>query len=334
MVRSRRFSMVGILAAAMLMVSFGVVWAGGSAEQATERYTIRFAIVSGPAHTHNRAIEEWAKKVEAETNGRLRIELLGGGQLGGERDYIEGMELGTIEMAQVSTGPVSGFIPDFTVLSLPFVFDDYDHIARVVTGPAGDKLFERLAERDIVGLTWFTNGFRSVFNRHRPVNAPADLSGMRIRVMESAVMVDTLNQMGAAATPMAYGELYSAIQQGVMDGAENAPGNMLNDQFHEVAGYLSLTQHFAPPGVVAISKRVFDRLPDDLQSYLKSSALELGEYQRDLDRIEQEAAVQRLRELGVQVNDVNREAFRAATAPVIDSFRRQIDPEILRYVLQ
>ena len=224
----KKFYFLGFLLSLLIVFLSFSICAIGEAE--SKPIILRIASVSGPSHLHNVVMKKWAEKVEEETNGRLILKVLDGAQLGGERDYIEGMQLGSIEMAQISTGPISGFIPQFMVCSLPYVFQDYEQIKAVTSGPVGKKLFELLESKNIKGLTWFTNGFRSVFNRVRPVNKPSDLKGLKIRVMESPLMVGTLNAMGASATPMAYGELYTALQQGVMDGAENAPGNMLNDK--------------------------------------------------------------------------------------------------------
>lgn len=218
-----------------------------------EKYTIRVALVSSDAHLHNIVMNEWAEDAKEKTNGRLDIKVMGSGQIGGERDYIEGMQLGNIEMAQVSAGPISGFIPDFTLMSMPYFFEDYDEMEKVFTGSIGENLFAQLDELGIKGLTWFTNGFRNVYTKDKAVTEPKDLNGLKIRVMESQVMISTLNAMGASATPMAYGELYAAIQQGVMDGAENSLGNIYADKYFEVCNNVSLTEHFAPPGIVAIS---------------------------------------------------------------------------------
>ena len=204
-----------LFAMALLVMTTNTLWAADN-----KVYKLRLASVSGPAHLHNVVMKKWAEDVKKETNGRLVIMVLDGAQLGGEREYIEGMRLGTIDMAQVSTGPISAFVPQFMVCALPYVFQDYDQIAATLEGPLGEKLFELLKQENIIGLTWFTNGFRSVFNSKRPINNPADLKGLKIRVMESPLMVGTLNSMGASATPMAYGELYTALQQGVMDGAK------------------------------------------------------------------------------------------------------------------
>ena len=279
-------------------------------------------------------MREWAKKVKEETNGRLTLRVLDSAQLGGERDYIEGMQLGNIEMAQVSTGPISGFIPEFMVCALPYVFQDYDQIKRVLNGPVGQKLFERLEQKGIKGLTWFTNGFRSVFNREKPIQGPDDLKGMKIRVMESPLMVGTLNAMGASATPMAYGELYTALQQGVMDGAENAPGNMLNDKFYEVCKYYTLTEHFAPPGVVAIGMKTYNKLPEDLQEYLVKSAAWLGDYEMAEDQKVQAAALEELEKKGVTINKVDKTPFIEGVKPVLEQFSEEIGPEIMDLVLQ
>lgn len=325
-----------IILSLLVLVGVSMLWAGGEAEaEGQESYTLRFAIVSGPAHTHNRAIEAWADQVAEETDGRLEIRLLGGGQLGGERDYIEGMQQGSIDMAQVSTGPIASFVPNFAALSLPYVVTSYEQIETLVTGPVGDYLFAELEETGIKGLTWFTNGFRSVFTRDVPVRSPEDLAGQKIRVMESPLMVSTLNAMGASATPMAYGELYTALQQGVMDGAENAPGNVLNDKFYEVTKYFSATRHFAPPGVVGISMSAFESLPADLQEYLVEASLELGRMERALDEEEQEKAIAALEEQGMTViREPNINAFQTSVRPVVENFGGELDAELMELLAE
>jgi tripartite ATP-independent transporter DctP family solute receptor len=310
---------------ALVLLMANTLWAADG-----KVYKLRLASVSGPAHLHNVVMKEWAQKVKSETNGRLVIIVLDGAQLGGEREYIEGMKLGTIDMAQVSTGPISSFVPQFMVCALPYVFQDYDQIAATLEGPLGQKLFELLKKENIIGLTWFTNGFRSVFNGKRPIHTPEDLKGLKIRVMESPLMVGTLNSMGASATPMAYGELYTALQQGVMDGAENAPGNVLNDKFYEVSKYFSVTEHFAPPGVVAISNAAFSNLPEDLQKFLLKSAEELGKTERAADREAQVKFLEELKAKGVAINKVDKAAFTKAVQPVIEKFSSEIGEDVMK----
>ena len=192
--------------------------------------TIRVASVTGPSHHHNVSLRWFADQVAARDVG-LNIEVLDGAQLGGERDYIEGMMLGSIQMAQVSTAPVAGFVPEFDLFSLPYLIRDTGHFSAVVTGPVGDQFNELAEQRGMKILAWFDNGYRNVFNKVRPVVTPEDMDGLKIRVMESPLMVNTVNAMGGSATPMSYSELYTALEQGVLDGGENAAGNVLNDRF-------------------------------------------------------------------------------------------------------
>ena len=188
---------------------------------------------------------------------------------------------------------------------------------KVFNGPMGDELFAELQGIGIKGLTWFSNGFRNV---NTPVTTPADMKGLKIRVMESDVMIATLNAMGASGTPMAYSELYSAIQQGVMDGAENALGNIYSDGYYEICKNVSLTEHFAPPGVVAISQKAYDSLPDDLKEYLTESAIRFGRMEREMDEKLQEEMKDKLEEKGVQINEVDKQSFIDATASVYTEY--------------
>lgn len=299
-----------------------------------EKVTLRVASVSGPQHHHNEALRWYAERVANRTGGRLDVKVLDGAQLGGERDYIEGMILGSIEMAQVSTGPIAGFIPEFDLFSLPYMFRNTDHFVKVINGPVGAKFFDLLEKRGIQGLCWFDNGYRSVFNSKRPIRTPEDMKGLKIRVMESPIMVDTINAMGGSATPMAYGELYTALQQGVLSGAENAPGNVFNDKFYEVTKYYSLTNHFRPPGVVAISLKVWNRLTKEDQAVLQEEAKALQTYEIDLTQKVEKESIEKLKAKGMQINEVDFDAFQNAVKPVHDKFAARFGPDLIKQVLE
>ncbi|NQT58852.1 MAG: TRAP transporter substrate-binding protein [Bacteroidetes bacterium] len=322
--------MVLLVASLVLsLLAFPLVASGTNESGDDKVYELSIGSISGPSHLHNVVLREWVELVKEETNGRLVLTVFDSAQLGGEREYIEGMKLGTVDMCQTSTGPISGFIPQFMVAALPYVFQGFDQIEETLTGKLGQKLFGLLEDEGIKGLAWFTNGFRSVFNTERPIYVPEDLKGLKIRVMESPLMVSTLNAMGASATPMAYSELYTAIHQGVMDGAENAPGNVLNDKFFEVCSYYSLTEHFAPPGVVAISLSVFNKLPEDLQEYLVEAGKKLQKMEMSQDREAQGKFLEDLKASGMKVNTVDKAAFTEAVAPVLEKFSAEIGSEIM-----
>ncbi len=293
--------------------------------------TIRIASVTGPSHHHNVSLRWFADRVAARDAG-LNIEVLDGAQLGGERDYIEGMMLGSIQMAQVSTAPVSGFIPEFDLFSLPYLIRDTDHFKNVVTGPVGARFSELAEGRGLKILAWFDNGYRNVFNKVRPVVTPDDMEGLKIRVMESTLMVNTLNAMGGSATPMSYSELYTALEQGVLDGGENAAGNVLNDKFYEVSGYFSMTQHFRPPGIVAISKVTWDGLSAEQQAVLTEEAAALQDYEIELTAEVGMAAVEELKAKGMKINDADVGAFRERMGPVYEDFISKHGGELLEMV--
>ena len=321
----RRSILKGMGAAAILSMSLSATSA--MAQDAT----IRVASVTGPSHPHNVALRWFADRVNARDAG-LTIEVLDGAQLGGERDYIEGMMLGSIQMAQVSTAPVAGFIPEFDLFSLPYLIRDTAHFEAVVSGPVGDKYNELAEARGLKILAWFDNGYRNVFNKVRPVVTPEDMDGLKIRVMESPLMVNTVNAMGGSATPMSYSELYTALEQGVLDGGENAAGNVLNDRFYEVSGYYSLTQHFRPPGIVAISMGTWNGLTEEQQAVLTEEAEALQEYELELIAEVGAAAIEELVAKGMQVNEADVDAFRARMDPVYEDFTAKHGSDLLEAV--
>lgn len=325
MLRRRRFiNAAGALGAFML--------AGTVDPALAEEITLRIASVTGPSHHHNVALRWFADRIAARDVG-LDLQVLDGSQLGGERDYIEGMMLGSIEMAQVSTAPISGFIPEFDLFSLPYIIRDTDHFKNVVSGSVGQKYFDLLEGRGIKGLAWFDNGYRNVFNKVRPVHTPDDMDGLKIRVMESPLMVNTLNAMGGAATPMSYSELYTALQQGVLDGGENAAGNVLNDKFYEVSKYYSLTHHFRPPGIVAISMTSWDRLSDDQKQALSEEAAALQDYEIELTGKVAAEAMDELKAKGMEINEADVASFRDRMQPVYQGFIEKFGSDLLDQVV-
>lgn len=293
--------------------------------------TIRVASVTGPSHHHNVSLRWFAEQVAARDVG-LNIEVLDGAQLGGERDYIEGMLLGSIQMAQVSTAPVAGFVPEFDLFSLPYLIRDTDHFKAVVSGPVGEQFNELAEGRGMKILAWFDNGYRNVFNKVRPVVKPEDMDGLKIRVMESPLMVNTVNAMGGSATPMSYSELYTALEQGVLDGGENAAGNVLNDRFYEVSSYLSMTQHFRPPGIVAISMSTWNGLTDEQKKVLVEEGVRLQDYEIALTAEVGAAAIEELKSKGMKVNEADVDAFRERMGPVYEDFKSKHGPELLEAV--
>lgn len=305
----------------------------GSTSLVFAETTIRIASVSGPSHHHNKALNWFADKINKQKIG-LNIKVLSGGQLGkSEREYIEGMQQGTIQMAQVSTGPMAGFVGEYDIFSLPYMFRDTEHFEKVLSGPVGAKFLGMLDFKGMKGLAWFDNGYRNMFNAKKPITKPSDMDGLKIRVMKSPLMVNTVNSMGGSATPMAYGELYSALKQGVLDGGENAAGNVLNDKFFEVSKYYSITQHFRPPGVVVMSKKTWNALSASQQKAITKAAAELQTYEIKLTTQVVDQALKDLEAKGMKINKVDVPAFAAAVKPVYKSYSDKYGSDMINAIL-
>lgn len=242
------------------------------------------------------------------------------GQLGGSRELTEAVQMGTTKMTVVSTGALSGFIPNVAVFDFPYLFRDDEHVQKVLDGPLGQYIVEESPENLRI-LCYFQNGWRHLTNNSRVIEKPEDLKGLKIRVMESPVFLASLNAMGASATAMPWPEVISSLRVGIIDGQENVSMNILNDYTYEVQKYMSLTKHFFNPAVVLINEKFFQSLSKDVQEILKESAIEAAVYQRSLSSKESEIAIKVLEEKGMIINynpDIN--AFMQATKSVYDKF--------------
>ena len=233
------------------------------------------------------------------------------GQLGGERDMIEGLQIGSLDLLITSTGPLGNFVPEVYSLDLPFLFRDYDHARKTLDGEIGQELLASIGNHNLVGLAWSENGFRHVTNSIRPVTSPEDLDGLKLRTMENRVHMAAFKEMGAAPTPMAFPELFSALQQGVVDGQENPITVIQASKFWEVQNYVSLTGHVYSPAVILASPLLWDSLSDEEKGWFQeAAAASVAATRAEVNRLE-EAGVALLRENGMEViTEVDKAPFR------------------------
>ncbi|MCM2562088.1 TRAP transporter substrate-binding protein [Lutimaribacter sp. EGI FJ00015] len=246
------------------------------------------------------------------SGGEFTGEQAPAGQLGGERDMIEGLQIGSMDVVITSTGPLGNFVPEIYALDLPFLFRDYDHARTVLDGEIGQELLDKIGENNLVGLAWSENGFRHVTNSQRPVRTPEDLEGLKLRTMENQVHMAAFEGMGAAPTPMAFPELFTALQQGVVDGQENPVTVITSAKFWEVQDYVSLTGHVYSPAVVLASPILFDGLTEEQQGWFMEAAKASAAATRaEVNRLE-EAGVALLLENGMEViTDIDKAPFAA-----------------------
>jgi tripartite ATP-independent transporter DctP family solute receptor len=294
--------------------------------------TLKVGHVLAPDHPYNVGLEKFAELVDQKTQGKVKVDVFHSSQLGNEREMIEGLQMGTVDMALVSTAPLMGFTKKFMVFDLPYIFESREHAYKVLDGEIGQELLKSLEEKGIVGLAYWENGFRHLTNSVRPVVHPADAKGLKIRTMENKVHMESFRVIGADPTPMAYGELFTALQQKTVDGQENPLGQIETSKFYEVQDYLSMTGHFYAPAVLLISKQKWDSLPADLQEQIKSAAEEGKDYERGLIRQADIDLKEKLKSRGMQVIDVDVEEWREAMAPVYKTFEAEIGKDLIERV--
>jgi tripartite ATP-independent transporter DctP family solute receptor len=221
-----------------------------------------------------------AKYVEEKTKGAIKIEVYNNSVLGTEKDMIEQLQTGDIQFMRVGINPLSSLNPQVNVLGMPFLFRDREHMFKVLDGPIGEEVLGYLKNQNILGLCWLDAGFRNFYNRVREIKTPADMKGLRIRVQESNLMMNMIKYLGASPTPMAYGEVYPSIQNGVIDGAENNWPSYITAAHVEVAKYFTVDGHMASPEMILINYELWNRLTPELQKIVKDGAMEGAKVER------------------------------------------------------
>ncbi|WP_372426695.1 TRAP transporter substrate-binding protein [Salinarimonas chemoclinalis] len=258
------------------------------------------------------------------SDGRFTIEQFPANALGGEREMVEGAQIGTVDVVITSTGPVGNFVPDTLITDIPFLFRDYDHAHAVLDGPIGQEILEQFPNHGLIGLAWGENGFRNLTNNVRAVRTPEDTRGLKVRTMENQVHMRAFQELGVLPTPMAFPELFTALQQGTVDGQENPIGVILSANFSQVQGHLTLTQHVYSPALIILSPIVWDGLTDEEKGWFREAAAAGAVAMRAKVREDADNGVATLKEQGMQVvEDPDRAAFEAALQPVFAEFAQR-----------
>jgi tripartite ATP-independent transporter DctP family solute receptor len=261
------------------------------------------------AHPVHKAMVYMNERLQEKSGGTMRIDIYPSEQLGSERECLELLQIGSLGMTKVSAAVLEGFASDFKIFSVPYLFRDEEHRFNVLEGEIGRNLLLAGEKYWLRGLTYYDAGSRSFYTKNRPVKAPDDLRGLKIRTMEAPTSIQMVNALGGSATPIAWGELYSALQQGVVDGAENNPPSFYLSYHYEVAKFFSLDEHTAIPDIVLISTKVWEKLTPQQQQWLQEAADESGEYQKVLWKEATEEALRVVQEAGVEIIYPEKEPF-------------------------
>jgi tripartite ATP-independent transporter DctP family solute receptor len=268
------------------------------------------------------AIVRMGKKLETATSGRLSVQMYPAMQLGGEKEMLEQTQVGALQICRVSVGPVGTIVDELNVFNLPFIFRDEAHMRKVIDGPIGVELLDKITNAPnsrLVGLGWMDAGTRNVYAK-KAFKTPADLKGQKIRMMGNPIFVETMNAMGGNGISMGFNELYTALQTGVVDGAENNPPTLLTHNHYQVSKVYSLTGHLIIPEIFVFSRRTWDGLAKEDQALLKKVSREAQAEQRELwDQMVAEST-QKLKAAGVEFVEVDKKAFYNATKPVRDKY--------------
>jgi tripartite ATP-independent transporter DctP family solute receptor len=307
---------------------------GGSSSEEKFKIQIGYVTTDNEDDPYHIAASLFKEKTEAATDGQVEIELFPNGQLGQEREMIEGMQIGTIEGGVITNAYLSGFDPKLQVFDLPFLFGSYEEAHAVADGEVGQMLIDGLEEKGIIGLAWAEGGFRVMINNERPINVPEDSNGIKFRSMENPLYMEMFKSIGANPTPMSWGEVFTAVQQKTVDGLEAPVAVLYQSKYYEVAKYLSLTNHTYSPLLISVSKQKWDSIPSDLQEMVRAAAQEAAKEQREKNQEVLKKLIEGFKAEGVEVNEVEDPTlFKEKVEHIYDEYQEIIGEEVMSKVL-
>ena len=303
-----------------------LIFAVAGAASAQYKATMKLASVTPPDHFYNVGARKFADLIKERTKGRIEIKVYPAGQLGkGEREITEAVQQGAVDLLITSTGPMGGFSPSINILDFPFLFRDFKHVDLVMDGSIGRKLLNDFEKAHIKGLAFWENGFRHLTNNKRPIKKVEDGKGLKIRTMENKVHLAAWKTAGYNPTPMSWGEVFTALQQGVIDGQENPIAIISSNKLWDAGQkHFSFTAHVYSPAPLLMAQKRFDGMPKEDQELFLKTALEVAKFQRKINRDAEENSMKEMASKGVTVvRDVDRESFKKAMTPVFDQFSSQ-----------
>ncbi len=287
--------------------------------------TIKLAHGLDVKHSVHLAMVEMGRELDSVSGGRLRLQIYPNQQLGSERESLELLQIGSLDMTKVSSGVMENFAPRMKVFGLPFLFRDREHSFAVLDGPIGQGLLEDAGRYWLKGLAYYDAGSRSFYTKERPVRSPADLEGLKVRVMESATAMDMVRAMGGSPTPISWGELYTSLQSGVVDGAENNPPSFHLSGHYEICKYYTLDEHTVLPDVLLVSTHLWERLSEQERGWLQGAARRSVANQRGLWAEAEREALEEVQRAGVELIYPEKAPFEEAVQGIYERYAER-DP--------
>ncbi len=274
-------------------------------------------------HPVHKGIVEFQKALEEKSNGTLKVKIFPDGQLGSEREVLELLQIGSVAATKVSAATLSNFVPEYHILGIPYLFRDKQHQFDVLEGDIGKSILEKGSKFWLRGLCYYDAGSRSFYTSEKAIRTPEDLEGLKIRVMNNQMAINMVNSMGGSATPLAYGELYTAIQQGVVDGAENNPPSFVSSNHYEISKYYTLDQHSSVPDVLLIGTKYWDQLSDQEKTWVQEAADESAQAQKVFWNESVEECMAIAKKSGVEIIIPEKSLFAEKSKSVLENFIKE-----------
>jgi tripartite ATP-independent transporter DctP family solute receptor len=312
----------------------GLGIAAGAAHAQVNEHTLRFATVNPAGHPIVLGMEKFAELVSQKSGGKITVKLFPGSTLGGDVQVLSSVQGGTIDLTSMNSGILQGQVKEFAIVDFPFLFADAREADAVLDGPIGKQLADKLPAKGLVNLAYWDLGFRNLTNSKRLIKTADDIAGLKIRVIQSPIYIDTFNALGANAVPMPFPEVYTALEQKTIDGQENPFTVILANKLNEVQKYLAVTRHIYNPQSVLMSKKTWDRLSKQEQDILAAAAQEATVYQRKVSRDAQDQALTTLKKT-MEVSELppaEVAKIRTKVKPVVDKFGAELGPDFVKQV--
>ncbi len=325
---------LGLLAAtvifSLVLRRNNITAAGGN--QKSDKIILKLAHGLDQKHPVHIAMEYMAKRLAELSGGTVELQIYPNGQLGTETANIEQLQRGALAMAKTSTAPLESFVPQMAVFGLPYIFRNEKHYWDVLNGPIGKELLHAGSKVGLYGLCYYDSGSRSFYTIKKPILKPSDLIGMKIRVMKSKTAMDMVAALGGSPTPVPWSELYTALQQGMVDGAENNPPSFYTSRHFEVCKYYSLDEHTMIPDILMMSKKVWDKLPEKVQKWVQQAADESSVYERKLWKKKTAEALAAVQNYGVKIYHPNKQLFIDKVKPMYKKYDGTVVGDLLKRI--
>lgn len=309
----------------LIVLMIGLIAGCGEKEEekpkeAAVKINLKLGHVLDIQHPVHKSMEYWAERVKEKSEGRIEISIYPSGQLGEEKDLVEQLQMATLDFTKVSSSVLESFIPEMKLFGIPYLFRDEDHKWKILNGPVGKEILNSAEKKGMIGLGYYEAGERSFYTIDTPIKTADDLKNLKIRVIKSPMAIELLKTLGASPTPISWGELYTALQQGTVDGAENNPPSIVSARHYEVCKYYSLDKHTSPMDVVLASKSSWQKLSSEDKEIMMDALNESIEYQRKLWKETVEENFKTLEEAGVEIIYPDIESFVNKAQPIYEKY--------------